>query len=140
MEFPSQSQTISKGEVKTTVNENGDTLVIMNLEDAKIILSDLMEYEVVDSLLTIYKEKDSLNTQTITLQKDVIVKLTKKSQNLELQVSNFQSILDNKNTEIELKEDTIKNMKKEIRKQKVLKFFGFTGSIILPIITLLILK
>tara|TARA_Y100000401_G_C8325235_1_gene227787 strand:+ start:3599 stop:3937 length:339 start_codon:yes stop_codon:yes gene_type:complete len=112
----------------------------MNLEDAKIILSDLMEYEVVDSLLTIYKEKDSLNTQTITLQKDVIVKLTKKSQNLELQVSNFQSILDNKNTEIELKEDTIKNMKKEIRKQKVLKFFGFTGSIILPIITLLILK
>ncbi len=140
MALPSQSQTISKGEVKTTVNENGDTLVIMNLEDAKIILSDLMEYEVVDSLLTIYKEKDSLNTQTITLQKDVIVKLTKKSQNLELQVSNFQSILDNKNTEIELKEDTIKNMKKEIRKQKVLKFFGFTGSIILPIITLLILK
>ena len=120
MALPSQSQTISKGEVKTTVNENGDTLVIMNLEDAKIILSDLMEYEVVDSLLTIYKEKDSLNTQTITLQKDVIVKLTKKSQNLELQVSNFQSILDNKNTEIELKEDTIKNMKKEIRKQKVL--------------------
>ena len=59
---------------------------------------------------------------------------------MELQVSNFQSILDNKNTEIELKEDTIKNMKKEIRKQKVLKFFGFTGSIILPIITLLILK
>ena len=94
MALPSQSQTISKGEVKTTVNENGDTLVIMNLEDAKIILSDLMEYEVVDSLLTIYKEKDSLNTQTITLQKDVIVKLTKKSQNLELQVSNFQSILD----------------------------------------------
>ena len=140
MALPSQSQTISKGEVNTTVNENGDTLVIMNLEDAKIILSDLMEYEVVDSLLTIYKEKDSLNTQTITLQKDVIVKLTKKSQNLELQVSNFQSILDNKNTEIELKEDTIKNMKKEIRKQKVLKFFGFTGSIILPIITLLILK
>ena len=140
MALPSQSQTISKGEVKTTVNENGDTLVIMNLEDAKIILSDLMEYEVVDSLLTIYKEKDSLNTQTITLQKDVIVKLTKKSQNLELQVSNFESILDNKNTEIELKEDTIKNMKKEIRKQKVLKFFGFTGSIILPIITLLILK
>ena len=140
MALPSQSQTISKGEVKTTVNENGDTLVIMNLEDAKIILSDLMEYEVVDSLLTIYKEKDSLNTQTITLQKDVIVKLTKKSQNLELQVSNFQSILDNKNTEIELKEDILKNMKKEIRKQKVLKFFCFTGSIILPIITLLILK
>ena len=99
-----------------------------------------MEYEVVDSLLTIYKEKDSLNTQTITLQKEVIVKLSKKTENLEIQVDNFQSILDNKNTEIELKEDTIKKMKKEIRKQKVLKFFGLTGSIILPIITLLILK
>ncbi len=86
MALPSQSQTISKGEVKTTVNENGDTLVIMNLEDARIILTDLMEYEVVDSLLLIYKEKDSLNTNTITLQKEIIVKLSQKSQNQQIQI------------------------------------------------------
>ena len=139
MALPSQSQTISKGEVKTLVNENGDTLVMMNLEDARIILSDLMEYEIVDSLLFVYKEKDSLNTNTITLQKDIIVKLTQKSHNQQIQIDNFQTILDNKNEEIALKEETIKQQKKEIRKQKFLKILGFTGSIILPILTLLVL-
>jgi len=139
MALPSQSQTISKGEVKTLVNENGDTLVMMNLEDARIILSDLMEYEIVDSLLLVYKEKDSLNTNTITLQKDVIVKLSKKSNNQQVQIDNFQTILDNKNEEISLKDDTIKQQKKEIRKQKFLKILGFAGSVILPILTLLAL-
>ena len=139
MALPSQSQTISKGEVKTLVNENGDTLVMMNLEDARIILSDLMEYEIVDSLLAVYEEKDSLNTHTITLQKDIIVKLTKKSSNQQVQIDNFQTILDNKNEEIGLKDETIKQQKKEIRKQKFLKIIGFTGSIVLPILTLLVL-
>ena len=139
MVLPIHSQTISKGEVKTLVNEKGDTLVMMNLEDARIILSDLMEYEIVDSLLMTYKEKDSLNTTTITLQKDIIVKLTKKSTNQEIQISNFETVLANKNKELLLKEDTLKQQKKEIRKQKFLKIIGFTGSIILPILTLLAL-
>ena len=139
MASPILSQTISKGEVKTLVSEKGDTLVMMNLEDARIILSDLMEYEIVDSLLQVYKEQDSLNTTTITLQKDIIVKLTKKSNNQQVQIDNFQTILDNKNEEILLKDDTIKQQKKEIRKQKFLKILGFAGSVILPILTLLAL-
>ena len=96
MILPITSQTISKGEIKTTLNDRGDTLVIMNLEDARVILGDLLEYEIVDSLLTVYKDKDTLNTNTITLQKDVIVKLTQKSENQDLQISNFESILSNK--------------------------------------------
>jgi len=139
MASPIHSQTISKGEVKTLVNENGDTLVMMNLEDARIILSDLMEYEIVDSLLVGYKEKDSLNTNTITLQKDIIVKLTQKSNNQQVQIDNFQTILDNKNAEILLKDKTLKQQKKEIRKQKFLKIIGFAGSVVLPILTLLAL-
>lgn len=139
MILPIHSQIISKGEVKETINSNGDTLVIMHLEDARVILSDLLEYEIVDSLLTVYKEKDSLNTNTITLQKDVITKLTQKSQNQEYQISNFESILANKNQELQYKDDTIKEQKKEIRKQKLLKLTGFAGSIILPILTLIAL-
>ena len=135
---PILSQTISKGEIKTIV-ENGDTLVIMNLEDAKIILNDLLEYEIADSLLTVYKEKDSLNTNTITLQKEVIFKLMEKSDNQQSQIDNFQQILDNKNAELGMKEDTIKQQKKELRKQKFLKFLGLGGSVILPIIAILIL-
>ena len=138
MVSPTLSQTISKGEVRTIV-ENGDTLVIMNLEDAKVILNDLLEYEIADSLLTVYKEKDSLNTNTITLQKEVIFKLMEKSDNQQGQIDNFQQILDNKNSELGMKEDTIKQQKKELRKQKFLKFLGLGGSVILPIIAILIL-
>ena len=139
MMLPAQSKTISKGEVKTLINKKGDTLVMMNLQDARIILNDLLEYEIVDSLLSVYKEKDSLNTNTIILQKDIIVKLTQKSTNQDIQISNFESILTNKDKELFLKEDILKQQKKEIRKQKFLKIIGFTGSIILPILTLLVL-
>ena len=138
MVSPTLSQTISKGEVRTIV-ENGDTLVIMNLEDAKVILNDLLEYEIADSLLTVYKEKDTLNTNTITLQKEVIFKLIEKSENQQSQIDNFQQILDNKNSELCMKEETIKQQKKELRKQKFLKFLGLGGSIILPIIAILLL-
>ena len=99
------SQNISKGEIKTIVNSQGDTLIIMKLNDAKIILSDLMELRLVDSLLSIYKLRDSLNSSTITLQKNVIDKLTQKSDNQNIQLTNFQSILNNKNQEIFFKED-----------------------------------
>tara|TARA_R100000908_G_scaffold59766_1_gene36546 strand:- start:151 stop:489 length:339 start_codon:yes stop_codon:yes gene_type:complete len=109
----------------------------MHLEDARIILNDLLEYEIADSLLTVYKEKDSLNANTISLQKDVIFKLVEKSENQQYQIENFQEVLDNKNEELGFKEDTINQQKKEIRKQKLLKLAGFTTSIILPILTLL---
>ena len=139
MILPIHSQVISRGEVKETINSNGDTLVIMHLEDARIILNDLLEYEIADSLLTVYKEKDSLNTNTISLQKDVITKLTQKSQNQELQLENFQTLLDNSNKVIAYKNDTIDQQNKEIRKQKFQKILGFSGSILLPILTLLVL-
>ena len=139
MILPATSQTISRGEVKEIINSDGDTLVLMNLEDAKIVLSDLLEYEIVDSLLTVYKGKDTLNTNTITLQKDVIVKLTQKSENQQSIIDNFEQILANKNTEIDIKNQVIEQQKKEIRKQKALKIVGFIGSIVLPIITLIAL-
>ena len=133
------SQNISKGEIKTIVNSHGDTLIMMRLDDAKVILSDLMEFRFVDSLLSIYKLRDSLKTSTIVMQKDVIDKLIQKSNNQDTQLTNFQSILSNKDQEITFKEDVIKSQKKEIRKQKVLKIIGFAGSVVLPIITLIIL-
>ena len=139
MLLPIHSQTISRGEIQEIVNSNGDTLVIMHLEDARIILNDLLEYEIADSLLTVYKEKDSLNANTISLQKDVIFKLVEKSENQQYQIENFQEVLDNKNEELGFKEDTINQQKKEIRKQKLLKLAGFTTSIILPVLTLIAL-
>ena len=139
MILPIHSQTILRGEVKEIINSDGDVLVVMHLEDARIILNDLLEYEIVDSLLTVYKEKDSLNTNTILLQKDIIFKLVEKSDNQQSQINNFQKILDNNKQIIQYKDDTIKHQKKEIRKQKLQKILGFSGSVILPILTLLVL-
>ena len=139
MILPIHSQTILRGEVKEIINSDGDVLVVMHLEDARIILNDLLEYEIVDSLLTVYKEKDSLNTNTISLQKDIIFKLVEKSDNQQSQINNFQKILDNNKQIIQYKADTIKHQKKEIRKQKLQKILGFSGSVILPILTLLAL-
>lgn len=139
MILPITSQTISRGEVKEIINSDGDTLILMNLEDARIVLSDLLEYEIVDSLLTVYKDKDSLNTNTISLQKDVIVKLTQKSENQQSIIDNFEQILHNKDIELNLKNQVIKAQEKEIKKQKRLKIVGFIGSILLPIVTLIIL-
>ena len=139
MILPIHSQTILRGEVKEIINSDGDVLVVMHLEDARIILNDLLEYEIVDSLLIVYKEKDSLNTNTISLQKDIIFKLVEKSDNQQSQINNFQKILDNNKQIIQYKDDTIKHQKKEIRKQKLQKILGFSGSVILPILTLLVL-
>ena len=139
MILPIHSQTILRGEVKEIINSDGDVLVVMHLEDARIILNDLLEYEIADSLLTVYKEKDSLNTNTISLQKDIIFKLVEKSDNQQSQINNFQKILDNNKQIIQYKDDTIKHQKKEIRKQKLQKILGFSGSVILPILTLLVL-
>jgi|TARA_Y100000389_G_scaffold14609_1_gene12969 RNase adaptor protein for sRNA GlmZ degradation len=139
MTLPVISQNISKGEIKTTVSDSGDTLVIMNLEDAKFILSDLLEYEVTDSLLNIYIERDSLNKEVVLLKDSIIEKINQQNDNCDEIVVNLKNMITNNKKVIELKDDTINQQKKEIKKQKFFKFLGFAGSIILPIVTLITL-
>lgn len=142
MALQSHSQNISIRETKrvsTFINEFGDTLVIMHYEDARILLEDVLHYEYADSLLQVYKERDSLNTNVIAMQKGVIDRLNAKNDNFETIVANLEKIIANKDEEIALNQDVIKQQKKEIRKQKFLKIVGFSGSVILPIITLLAL-
>jgi len=134
---PLHSQVISKGEVKEIINANGDTLVVMNLEDARTILGDLLEYEIVDSLLLSYKANDSLQENLIIIQKETIKKLQQQNLNQHFIITNLDSIISNKDKEIEIQIEIIEIKKKEIKKQKFLKVVGFIGSILLPIITLI---
>ena len=131
--------TLKKGQVKTFVNETGDTLIAMRLDDARTILTDVLNYQLADSLVKEYEAKDKEKSKIITLQKEAIVKLTEKSENQEAQIANLELIIKNKDTEIGYKDEIIKQQKKEIRKQKVLKIVGFSGAIILPVMTALIL-
>lgn len=139
MTLPAISQNISKGEVKSIVNEKGDTLIIMSLEDAKFILTDLLEYEITDSLLTEYVERDSLNNEKIILKDKIISKLEEQNLNKDQIIDNLNSLIKNKDTEISLKDEIINDQEREIKKQKRLKKLGFIGSIALPILTLIIL-
>lgn len=133
-------QTTSTGEpnrIITYISEQGDTMVSMYIEDAKILLEDVLHYEYSDSLLNVYKERDSLNTKTINLQKEVLMKMGQEKMNLEQMNINLEEMIKNKDLELTLKDDIIKQQKKEIRKQKTLKIIGFAGSVILPIITVI---
>lgn len=139
--MPSLSQTISTEEerVHTYINEYGDTMVTMHYEDARILLRDVLYYEFTDSLLSEFRERDELNTKTITFQKEAIEKLTQKTINLDSIVSNLEQVIENKDGMLELKEDVINQQKKEIRKQKFLKTLGFIGTVVVPIIVLIAL-
>lgn len=139
MTLPAISQNISKGEVRSVVNESGDTLIVMSLVDAKYILTDLLECEITDSLLTEYVERDSLNTEKIILKDKIISKLEEQNLNKDQIIDNLNSLIKNKDTEISLKDEIIKDREREIKKQKRLKKLGFIGSIALPILTLIIL-
>ncbi len=139
MMSPAISQVISKGEVKSIVNDKGDTLIVMNLEDAKLILTDLLEYEITDSLLRVYIERDSLNSEKIFLKDEMIENLRMQNLNKDEIVDNLNNVITNQNEMLSLKDEIINTQKKEIKKQKNLKRLGFIGSIVLPIITLIIL-
>jgi len=114
-------------------------MVIMAYEDARVLLKDVLHYEYADSLLSEYKVRDSLNTSTIEMQKDVLMKMGEEKLNLEQMNNNLNEIITNKDKEISLKDDIIKEQKKEIRKQKILKVIGFTAAVVLPILTLILI-
>lgn len=138
--MPLNSQiTLKKGQVKTYVSDNGDTLIAMRLDDAKIILTDVLNYQLCDSIIKEYEGKDKESQKVITLQKSAIVKLTNELSNSEARVANLEGVLKNKDEEIAFKDDVIKKQKREIFKQKTLKILGFSGAIILPVVTALLL-
>jgi len=139
MVLPAISQTTSKGTIESVVNKDGDTLVIMSLSDAKLILSDLLEYEITDSLLNVYVERDSLNSEKIILKDSIIEKLNLQNKNKDEIIKNLNDIVINKIKEIEYKDLTIEEQQEEIKKQRNLKRLGFVGSVVLPILTLILL-
>jgi hypothetical protein len=139
MVLPAISQTTSNGTIESVVNKDGDTLVIMSLSDVKLILSDLLEYEITDSLLNVYVERDSLNSEKIILKDSIIEKLELQNKNKDEIIKNLNDIITNKIKEIDYKDLTIEEQQKEINKQRNLKRLGFVGSVVLPILTLILL-
>ena len=139
--FRVNSQNISTLEqrVKTVINAKGDTIVEMNLADARLVLTDLFNARIADSTINVLTERDSINSNIITFQKEELVMLNEKFNNQLSIEENLNKILKNKDSEITLLNDVIKKQKKEIRKQKFLKVLGFTAAIVLPITTIILM-
>lgn len=112
----------------------------MKLADAKIILAEILDKEVVDSLVNVYMERDAINSSTIQLQVKEIKAYQTKSINQEQQIINLEKIMANKDLELSILNEKIKEQKKEIRKQKTYKVLGFISAVILPILVLLTIK
>ena len=139
---PIHSQTSLKGtpRIQTFISPKGDTVVQMSLTDAKVILASVLDKEVGDSLLSVYMLRDSLNTNTMMLQLQIIRDLQLKSSNQTQLADNLNQIIADKDIELSDLQDIIKQQKKEIRKQKILKIVGFTSAAVLPVATILIFK
>lgn len=128
----SQSMVMQK-KVNIIVNEKGDTLLTMNYKYGRILLEDLSNCKITDTILEQYKDKDVLNQQKIVLLNQQIDKRDTIIGNKDVIIKNLNSVIDNKDGIIILKDD-------EIKYQKHLKRLGFLGCVILPIITIFILK
>ena len=111
----------------------------MKLDDAKFVLAELLDKEIVDSLVNVYMLRDAINKSTIELQVKEIRLLQQKSVNHQQQISNLEKIIINKDVELEKVNKQLDDQKKETKKQKNLKKLGFVGSVVLPIIVLLII-
>ena len=136
MQLSSQNISIKPQRVKTVVNSVGDTLIEMSLADAKIILADIIDKQIADSMLLVYEFRDSISQNTIQIQLKQIKILKEKVVNCETIITNLNEMLSNKAKEIDLLNETIKKQKREIRKQKILKIIGFTSAVVLPVVTL----
>lgn len=110
----------------------------MNIDDAREILTVLLNKEFDDSLLIRYEVNERNYNEVIEQLKLQITDMESKSNNQESQKQLLLAMIDNKTNEINLLEKTIKAQKKEIRKQKFLKVIGFSGVIALPIIAILL--
>ena len=138
--FPTLSQTTLKTEqrVQTLVNTKGDTLIQLSLADAKIVLTDLYDKQISDSIISVYEVRDSINASSINLLKKDVDKYKEKCGNFTIMLDNNIKLIVNKDTEIGVLNKTIKEQKKEIRKQKFLKIMGFTAAVVLPITVLIL--
>ena len=139
MQLSSQNISIKPQRVKTVVNSVGDTLIEMSLADAKIILADIIDKQIADSMLLVYEFRDSISQNTIQIQLKQIKILKEKVVNCETIITNLNEMLSNKDKEIDLLNETIKKQKREIRKQKILKIIGFTSAVVLPVVTLVVI-
>jgi len=127
--------------VKVVINNNGDTLIQMNVEHARLILKEVSNKKITDNILKQYIVKDSLNSalSVFQIEKDRISSI--KEYNSIVKIENLEKVVNNKDTEITILNSVIKSKDSEIKKIKLkLKIIGLGTAIVIPIILTLLIK
>jgi hypothetical protein len=91
------------------------------LSDAKFLLSELKVGELNDSIIRIYQHKVTVQDSIIFNQSKQITLLEDKNTNSDKINYNQGLLLDNKDMEISINQDIIKQQNKAIRKAKITK-------------------
>ena len=110
----------------------------MNISDAKVILNRILSADITDSILSLYQRSDSLKGKTITLQVEEIKLLQLKSNGQDTLINNLTKILSNDKEEIKIINQSLKEEKKEVHKQKLYKSLALVGDVVLPVITAIV--
>ena len=129
----------SNDKVKIIVVKN-DTFLVIPLVDGRRILSDLLKYEITDSLLVACEYKDSINDDRIYLYKSKVDSLTQIITNKDIEITNLNQIHNNDLIVNNKHVDEKKELKREIRKQKLLKSIFFIGMIVIPLTITILLE
>lgn len=132
----SQSTLTKEPRVQTVINQKGDTLIQFHIKDAKILLVDVLDREVLDSIVSVYKDRDTISQSQVQLYVKQVRLLQEKSDNKDKENANLNKIIELRNSEISILNDTIKQDKKEIKKQKFYKVLALISAVALPILVL----
>lgn len=117
---------------------NGDTLIQMQLIDAKTVLRGVLDGEVADSLLKVFMVRDSININTIQLQVSQIRLLQEKSNNQTKQSDILNAIIRNRDIEIKNLRAIIDEQDKQLKKERFIKKLALIGDVALPVFVLLL--
>ena len=141
MAFQTESQTTLNEENQiTSISENADTVNLkLHIDDARLILSDLLDYEKVDSLLNIYVEKDSVNLSIIEKQNIIIQTKDSQIDDYKLKIENYKKVIKNKDSEIGILLKNIEVLEKRLKKEIRKKRWAIAGAIAGPVVTALIM-
>jgi hypothetical protein len=107
------------------------------LSDAKFLLSELKVAELNDSIIHIYQRKVILQDSIILNQSKQITLLEDKNKNSDKINYNQSLMLDNKDKEISINQDIIKQQNKAIRKAKITKIILIGIITVSPLMLLL---
>jgi hypothetical protein len=120
---------IPRGTMVGTVDSSGNLYIHMHVEDAKIFLHDLLDYELlVDSVIPQYEKEAALHNDAIFLNVGIIEELQRKHAASEQQITKLTKMLANLREIGGFKDMTIEQAEKAVKKEKIKKGFGIAGA------------